>query len=78
MNSASEIAEQYEAGNFNDEKLTGHGGKTAFVSRILRIIKFFLGKNRVKADSIHKQAAKGDCSKKAVSTVINAERSRRA
>ena len=41
MNSASEIAEQYEAGNFNDEKLTGHGGKIAFVSRILRIIKNF-------------------------------------
>ena len=39
MNSASEIAEQYEAGNFNDEKLTGHGGKIAFFSRILRIIK---------------------------------------
>lgn len=31
MNSASEIAEQYEAGNYNDEKLTGHGGKKAYL-----------------------------------------------
>ena len=38
MNSASEIAEQYEAGNFNDEKLTGHGGKIAFVSLIVSLI----------------------------------------
>jgi len=61
MPSAEDMAESFEAGTADDQKLMGGSG----------------GKHRTKAEQGQKQAAHADPSKKAVSSIVSGENARK-
>ena len=76
MPSAEDMAQSFEAGTADDQKLMGGcGGK-----RCACFTKFHCwnkGKHRTKAEQGQKQAAHADPSKKAVSSIVAGENARK-